>query len=110
MLFGQCEVTIAHTKLGVNIKSLQSDGLRCLVMSVLSMEAIPSRLPLLSWIWKRLLRDPVRAPDSSSCPEEASTSKPSSKGPLFLRTALEGSDTPRAAPWIFLGGVEGFWL
>ncbi len=34
--------------------------------------------------WKRLLRDPVRAPDSSSCPEEASASKPAQEGFLFL--------------------------
>ncbi len=35
---------------------------------------------LLSLRWKRLLRDPVRAPDSLSCPEEASASKPSPGG------------------------------
>ncbi len=34
----------------------------------------------LSLRWKRLLRDPVRAPDSSSCPEEASASELSPGG------------------------------
>ncbi len=34
----------------------------------------------LSRKWKRLLRDPARAPDSSSCSEEASASKPSPGG------------------------------
>ncbi len=60
------------------------------------MEASPSRLPLQSQEWKRLLRDPVRAPDSSSCPEEASASKLAQEGfwflwaVLFVCLALEG--------------------
>ncbi len=39
-----------------------------------------SRLPPLSWKWKRLLRDPVRAPDVMSCPKEASASENSPGG------------------------------
>ncbi len=42
---------------------------------VMAEEAIPSRLPLLSQMWKRLLRDPLGAPDVMSCPEEASASE-----------------------------------
>ncbi len=42
----------------------------------------------LSLIWKRLLGDPVRAPDSSSCPEEASAFKPSQEGFWFLWDVL----------------------
>ncbi len=42
----------------------------------------------LSLRWKRLLRDPVRAPDSSSCPEEASASKPAQEGFWFLWDVL----------------------
>ncbi len=41
----------------------------------------------LSLKWKRLLRDPVRAPDSLSCPEEASASK-LAEGFLFLWAVL----------------------
>ncbi len=41
-------------------------------------EAVPSRLPLLLLKWRRLLRDPGRAPDSSSCPKEASELSPRS--------------------------------
>ncbi len=73
----------------------------------------------LSWKWKRLLRDPVRAPDVMSCPEEASASELSPGGlpvpvgcpvPVLFLSCLvclapEGSDTPRNYPReIFLGG------
>ncbi len=54
---------------------------------VVAMEAILAACPL-SPKWKRLLRDPVRAPDSSSCPEEASASKPAQEGFLFLWAVL----------------------
>ncbi len=39
-------------------------------------------------MWKRLLRDLVRAPDSSSCPEKASASKPAQEGFWFLWDVL----------------------
>ncbi len=55
---------------------------------VMAEEAIPSRLPLLSLMWKRLLRDLVRAPDSLSCPEEASASELAQEGFLFLWAVL----------------------
>ncbi len=42
----------------------------------------------LSLRWKRLLRDPVRAPDTSSCPEEAPASKPAQEGFWFLWDVL----------------------
>ncbi len=58
------------------------------VPRVVAMEASPSCLPLLSLKWKRLLRDPVRAPDSLSCPEEASASKLAQEGFLFLWAVL----------------------
>ncbi len=45
-------------------------------------------LVFLSLIWKRLLRDTVRAPDSSSCPEEASASKPAQEGFWLLWDVL----------------------
>ncbi len=83
-------------------------------------------------MWKRLLRDPVRAPDVMSCPEEASASKPAQEGFWFLWDVLsclsgpgglsclvlyclvclapEGSWYPLAAPWEFFWGVEGFRL
>ncbi len=52
--------------------------LKNFVLSVLSMETrLGQAVPLLSWRWKRLLRDPVRAPDITSCPEWNSTSKSS---------------------------------
>ncbi len=38
--------------------------------------------------WKRLLRDPVRAPDSLSCPEEASASELAQEGFLLLGECL----------------------
>ncbi len=79
--------------------------LTCLVLSmetrlgprVVAMEASPSRLPLLSQKWKRLLRDPVRAPDSSSCPEEASASKLAQEGFLFLWVVLSCVFSPVGA-------------
>ncbi len=55
---------------------------------VMAEEAIPSRLPLLSLKWKRLLRDPVRAPDILSCPEEASASELAQEGFMFLWVVL----------------------
>ncbi len=42
---------------------------------VMATEAIPSHLPLLLLKCWRLLRDRGRAPDSSSCPKEASASE-----------------------------------
>ncbi len=89
------------------------------------MEAILAPAPL-SPKWKRLLRDPVRAPDSSSCPEKASASKPAQEGFLFLWAVLsclsgleschvmycsvclapEGSWYPLTPQGNFLGGVE----
>ncbi len=63
---------------------------------VVAMEAILAACPL-SWKWKRLLRDPVRAPDVMSCPEEASASELSPGGlpvpvgcPVPVCLALEG--------------------
>ncbi len=51
--------------------------------------------------WKRLLRDPVRAPDVMSCPEEASASELSPGGlpvpvgcPVPVCLALEGCPVP----------------
>ncbi len=111
-------------------------NLSCLILStetrlgqavprVVAMEASPSRLPLLSLKWKRLLRHLVRAPDSLSCPGEASASKLAQEGFLFLWAVLsclvpvclalcglscpvclapEGSGYPLAAPWIFFWG------
>ncbi len=61
------------------------------------------------WRWKRLLRDPVRAPDTSLCPEEASASELSPGGlpvpvgcPVCL--APEGSWYPLNTPGKFGGG------
>ncbi len=91
---------------------------------VVAMEAI---LAPLSWKWKRLLRDPVRASDSSSCPEEASVSKPAQEGFWFLWDVLSclsgpgvlschvlfcvsspgGLLIPPDFPREILGGVEG---
>ncbi len=58
-----------------------------------------NRLPPLSW--KRLLRDPVRAPDVMSCPEEASASELSPGGlpvpvgcPVPVCLALVGCPVP----------------
>ncbi len=42
----------------------------------------------LSLKWRRSLRDPVRAPDSWSCPEEASASELALEGFLFLWAVL----------------------
>ncbi len=80
---------------------------------VMVTEAIPSRLPLLSWRWKRVPRDPVRTPDVSSCPEWTSASKASPR-----RTSCScglscsciqprrAPDTHLTTPWIvfFWGG------
>ncbi len=78
---------------------------------VMVTEAIPSRLPLLSWRWKRVPRDPVRTPDVSSCPEWTSASKPSPR-----RTSCScglscscvqprrAPDTPLTTPWILFWG------
>ncbi len=48
----------------------------------------PAACLSLSLKWKRLLRDPVRAPHSLSCPEEASASKLAQEGFLFLWAVL----------------------
>ncbi len=81
---------------------------------VMVTEAIPSRLPLLSWRWKRVPRDPMRTPDVSSCPEWTSASKASPR-----RTSCScglscsciqprrAPDTHLTTPWIvFFGGRE----
>ncbi len=102
-----------------------------------SCRSCPWRLVQLpaSLSWKRLLRDPVRAPDVMSCPEEASASKLSPGGlpvpvgcpvpvclalegcpvpVLFLSCpvclAPEGSWYPLTSPGNFFWGVEGFQL
>ncbi len=83
---------------------------------VMVTEAIPSRLPLLSWRWKRVPRDPMRTPDVSSCPEWTSASKASPR-----RTSCScglscsciqprrAPDTHLTTPWIvfFWGGGGG---
>ncbi len=68
-------------------------------------------IPLLSLKWRRLQRDPGRAPDSSSCPEEASASElsPSScscglSSPVLCVFSPEGFRIPLAAPWNFFLG------
>ncbi len=51
----------------------------------------------LSRKWRRLLRDPVRAPESLSCPEEASASELAQEVFLFLGDCLVLSVWPRRA-------------
>ncbi len=82
-----CMSCCAHRNILMN---LVLSCLRRLVESrrLMAEETIPSRLPLLSLMWKRLLRDLVRAPDSLSCPEEALASKLAQEGFLFLWVVL----------------------
>ncbi len=51
---------------------------------VLARSVVLSLVVLKGTVLIRLLRDPVRAPDSLSCPEEASASKLAQEGFLFL--------------------------
>ncbi len=48
----------------------------------------------LSRKWRRLLRDPVRAPDSLSCPEEASASELAQEGSCSRGTVLSCVSSP----------------
>ncbi len=100
-------------------------NLPCLVMSC-PWRLVWGSAPF-SLKWRRSLRDPVRAPDSWSCPEEASASELALEGFLFLWAVLsclsgpgglsclvlycpvclapEGSWYPLTSPGMFFGGV-----